>query len=186
MGLNYLFFSFLLAQFLSGYCLQVLVAETRLVREELIRVSILNPEKWHEALEESSRLFYTEKNIPLMVQTLLQIYEDSQDGIHTFRDLTFAQNYARDLGLANLYLRRFIAANSEYRLILDGSTSVETSQNIPWQHPNDLDQAWQIFYAVFSQLWQQISKTSRLDLQFVSPRLKAVSNLQIAVPGRYR
>lgn len=124
-----------------------------------------------------------------MIQTLLMIYDESQEtGAHTFRDLTFSQNYVRDLGLANVYLRRFIAANTEYKNYLENPITYSTTeiQSIPWKHLHDLDQAWQIYYIVFSQLFQQISKTSRVDLQFVSPKLKAISNLQIAIPGRYR
>lgn len=134
-------------------------------------------------------MYYTDKNIPLMVHTLLKIYEESQDaGIHTFCDLRFAQSHARDLGQADLYLRRFIARNSEHRHYFDSpSTIVSNEVNaINWNHLHDLDQAWQILYVVFSQLVQQISNTSRLDLQYVSPKLNKLFNLHIAIPGRCR
>lgn len=40
------------------------------VSRELIRVAILWHELWHEALEEASRLFFSEKNAPGMIQAL--------------------------------------------------------------------------------------------------------------------
>ena len=40
------------------------------VSRELIRVAILWHEIWHEALDDASRLFFSEKNAPGMIQAL--------------------------------------------------------------------------------------------------------------------
>jgi hypothetical protein len=45
------------------------------VSRELIRVAILWHELWHEALEEASRLFFSEKNAPGMIQALEPLHE---------------------------------------------------------------------------------------------------------------
>ena len=48
----------------------VLVQQTVLVSEELIRVAILWHEMWHEGLEEASRLYFGERNVPGMFSVL--------------------------------------------------------------------------------------------------------------------
>lgn len=168
---------------------QNLVSESKLVAEELIRISVLNPERWHKALEESSRTFYVEKNIPATVHTLLTIYKEFEKAdAQTFQEFTFSQSHAMGLGLASLYLRRFVSANPEFNF--DWVPSLPSRMTkmwaINWNHLHDLDQAWQIFYTIFQELSQQISKTSRLDLQYVSPKLKNIQNMHIAVPGCYQ
>ena len=45
------------------------------VSRELIRVAILWHELWHEALDEASRLFFSEKNAPAMIQALDPLHE---------------------------------------------------------------------------------------------------------------
>jgi FKBP12-rapamycin binding domain len=45
------------------------------VSRELIRVAILWHELWHEALDEASRLFFSEKNAPGMIQALEPLHE---------------------------------------------------------------------------------------------------------------
>jgi len=47
-----------------------LVKQALLVSEELIRVSILWMEQWHEGLEEASRLYFGEKNVRGMFERL--------------------------------------------------------------------------------------------------------------------
>jgi len=46
-----------------------LVKQALLVSEELIRVSILWMEQWHEGLEEASRLYFGEKKCTRHVRT---------------------------------------------------------------------------------------------------------------------
>lgn len=173
----------------------VLVLESQLVSQELVRVSILNIEKWRDVLEEASSLYTAKKNIPRMVNLLLEMYENSlkeqKEGLHSFGDLQFAQRHGRDLGLASHWLYHFVAANQDKALCgaaKAGASSSHDDGATPervWNHVHDLDHAWQILYRVFFRLTQQINAMSRLDLESVSPRLKAATNLCIAVPGRY-
>jgi serine/threonine-protein kinase mTOR len=45
------------------------------VSKELIRVAILWHELWHEALDEVSRLSFSEKNAPGMIQALEPLHK---------------------------------------------------------------------------------------------------------------
>lgn len=171
--------------------LQVLVLESQLVSQELIRISILNIEKWRGVLDEASLLYSSKHNIPRMVNLILETYNESlrqqKEGLQSFGDLQFAQRHGRDLGLASHYLTHFVAANRSktVRAVLR-QQKTPVDKDISWNHLHDLDHAWQILFRVFSRLTQQINAMSRLDLESVSPRLKAATNLSIAVPGRYR
>ena len=51
-----------------------LVQEAMMVSEELIRVAILWHEQWHEGLEDASRLYFGERNIPGMYTQKEQRY----------------------------------------------------------------------------------------------------------------
>ena len=53
--------------------------KAQLVSEELIRVSILWHEKWHEALEEASRFYFGERNIEGMLKALEPLHEQLEE-----------------------------------------------------------------------------------------------------------
>ena len=48
-----------------------------------------------------------------------------------------------------------------------------------------MNQAWDLFYHVFRRINKQLPTLTTLGLQYVSPKLLAASNLQLAVPGTY-
>jgi serine/threonine-protein kinase mTOR len=52
-----------------------LVAQTKLVSDELIRIAILWHEQWHEALEEASRLYFGEQDVEGMLATLMPLHD---------------------------------------------------------------------------------------------------------------
>ena len=60
------------------------------VSRELIRVAILWHELWHEALDEASRLFFSEKNAPGMIQALEPLHEM----IEAVRSLTWGNIFS--------------------------------------------------------------------------------------------
>ncbi|KAF7308846.1 Serine/threonine-protein kinase TOR [Mycena kentingensis (nom. inval.)] len=141
-----------------------LVSQAVLVSEELIRVAILWHEKWHEALEEASRLFFTEKNAEGMIAILAPLHEELERGPVTSRETSFAQAFGRELREARESCRRF-------RTHHDAS---------------ELDKAWDIYYAIFKKIDKQLPQLMTLDLQYVSPWLLAARDLELAVPGTYR
>ncbi|CAO1620602.1 unnamed protein product [Sympodiomycopsis kandeliae] len=142
-----------------------LVEQALLVSNELIRVAILWHELWHEGLEEASRLYFTEQNIDAMFTTLEPLHEALEKGPETLRETSFVQTHGRDLAEARECGRRFR------------------------QHGEiaDLNQAWDLYYHVFRRIAKQLPATNsvQLDLQYVSPKLLAMHDLDLAVPGTY-
>jgi len=62
------------------------------VSSELIRVSILWHEMWHEALEEASRLYFGEQNVEGMLGVLLPLHEKiEQEQAVTLKEISFVQ-----------------------------------------------------------------------------------------------
>jgi FKBP12-rapamycin complex-associated protein len=113
------------------------------VSHELLRVAILWHEMWHEGLEEASRLYFTEKNpegmiavleplhnilemVSILIELLRNCFSLQIQGPTTARETSFAQVFGRDLHEARDACRR-------YRQF--GET-------------NQLDKAWDIYYAV--------------------------------------
>jgi FKBP12-rapamycin complex-associated protein len=80
----------------------------------------------------------------------------------TARETSFAQVFGRDLQEAREACRR-------YRIY--GETA-------------ELDRAWDIYYGVFKKIEKQLPQLTTLDLQYVSPELLKIRNLDLAVPGR--
>ncbi|KAJ7623177.1 phosphatidylinositol 3-kinase [Roridomyces roridus] len=141
-----------------------IVEQAELVSAELIRVAILWHERWHEGLEEASRLYFTEKNADGMIAVLQPLHDLLEQGPQTARETTFAQVFGRDLREARDACRR-------YRTY--GDTS-------------ELDKAWDIYYTVFKKVEKQLPQLTTLDLQYVSPKLLKARDLDLAVPGTYR
>ncbi|KAJ7429881.1 phosphatidylinositol 3-kinase [Mycena galericulata] len=143
---------------------QNIVEQAELVSAELIRVAILWHERWHEGLEEASRLYFTEKNADGMIAVLQPLHDLLDQGPQTARETSFAQVFGRELREARDACRRY-------------RTYGETSE---------LDKAWDIYYAVFKKVEKQLPQLTTLDLQYVSPRLLKARDLDLAVPGTYR
>lgn len=143
----------------------VLVDQALLVSNELIRIAILWHEMWHEGLEEASRLYFTEHNIEGMFATLGPLHDLLERGPETLRETSFAQTHGRDLNEAREYVRRY----RQYGEI------------------SDLNQAWDLYYHVFKRITKQLPATNsvQLALQYVSPKLLAMRDLELAVPGSY-
>jgi len=70
-----------------------LLDQAILVSEELIRVAITEFEAWHEALEDSSRLYFTENNPEGMLRTLLPLHALLRKAPETTLQSTFQQTY---------------------------------------------------------------------------------------------
>ncbi len=56
----------------------------------------------------------------------------------------------------------------------------QASENI-----RDLNQAWDLYYHVFRRISRQLPQLTSLELQYVSPKLLACKDLELAVPGSY-
>ncbi|KAI1309348.1 Serine/threonine-protein kinase mTOR [Halotydeus destructor] len=140
-----------------------LVQQAVLVSEELIRVAILWHELWHEGLEEASRLYFGERNVQGMFETLEPLHAMMERGAQTLKEMSFSQMYGRDLMEALEWCKKF-----------------QNSANV-----KDLTQAWDLYYHVFRRISKQLPSLTSLELQYVSPKLLMCRDLELAVPGSY-
>eukprot|EP00731_Ephydatia_muelleri_P014310 Em0008g30a len=140
-----------------------LVQQAVMVSEELIRVAILWHEQWHEGLEDASRLYFGEHNIPGMLKVLEPLHLRMDKGPETLKESSFNHTYGRDLLEAFEWCRKY------------QSTS----------NTRDLTQAWELYYNVFRRISKQLPQLTTLELQYVSPKLLACKDLELAVPGTY-
>ncbi|CAG0917860.1 unnamed protein product [Notodromas monacha] len=142
---------------------QNLVNQAMMVSDELIRVAILWHELWHEGLEEASRLYFGDRNIEGMFQTLEPLHAKMRRGPHTLKETSFTQAYGRDLQDAHDWCKRY-----------------RETCNV-----RELNHAWDLYYHVFRKITRQLPHLSSLELQYVSPKLLQAKDLVLAVPGTY-
>jgi FKBP12-rapamycin complex-associated protein len=50
--------------------------------------------------------------------------------------------------------------------------------------PTNVHQAWDLYFQVFRSISQKLPHITKVDLQFVSPKLTAARDLELAVPGK--
>ena len=93
-----------------------LVNQAAMISEELIRVAILWHEQWHEALEEASRLYFSEHDVKAMFKTLEPLHAMLERGPKTLKEVSFSQAYGRDLNEAQEWCNRFKVSYYEYFL----------------------------------------------------------------------
>ncbi|KAF7308508.1 Serine/threonine-protein kinase TOR [Mycena chlorophos] len=141
-----------------------IVEQASIVSRELIRVAILWHEMWHEGLEEASRMYYTLRNPNGMLAVLEPLHEMLEAGPQTVRETSFTQVFGTELRHAREACRRY-RQHGETR---------------------ELDNAWGIYFAVFQKIEKQLPQLTALDLQYVSPVLQNIRDLDLAVPGTYR
>ncbi|KAG9155854.1 hypothetical protein Leryth_004105 [Lithospermum erythrorhizon] len=146
----------------------VLVDQAQLVSKELIRVAILWHEMWHEALEEASRLYFSEHNIEGMLKVLKPLHEMLEEGAMrndtTLKEQSFIQAFRHELLEAYEYCMKYRRTGKDA----------------------ELTQAWDLYYVVFRRIDKQLQSLTTLDLQSVSPELLECRNLELAMPGTYR
>lgn len=140
-----------------------LVSQALLVSDELIRVSILWLELWHESLEEASRLYFGDKNVQAMLEMLEPLHKHLERGPTTLKEMSFKNAFGNDLKLAQNYCQKFLATGDV----------------------KHVTQAWEFYYHVFKKISKQLPNLTSLELQYVSPKLLKCVDLELAVPGVY-
>jgi FKBP12-rapamycin complex-associated protein len=173
-----------------------IVDQARMVSTELIRAAILWHEMWYDGLEEASKYYFADGNIPGMFEVLEPLHEMVENvsplfapnrsyadiqGPETLRETSFVQSFGHDLRIAREHLAKYTLHNDN----------------------TEIQQAWDIYYAVsyrehiqcrsaqadiqvFQRLGKQLKLLTVIELQYVSPRLMNVRDLVIAVPGTYQ
>eukprot|EP01096_Ripella_sp_DP13-Kostka_P012090 TRINITY_DN4984_c0_g1_i1.p1 TRINITY_DN4984_c0_g1~~TRINITY_DN4984_c0_g1_i1.p1 ORF type:complete len:529 (+),score=216.58 TRINITY_DN4984_c0_g1_i1:599-2185(+) len=119
---------------------------------------------WHEVLEEASRFYFNENNPEGMLERLLGMHEIMRRGPETLREVSFQQNFGRDLEEAREWLIKYQRT----------------------RHPLDVNQAWDLYYVVFKKINKALSQMNTFELQYVSPYLLEAHDLELAIPGTYR
>eukprot|EP00834_Sanchytrium_tribonematis_P001859 NODE_49_length_31687_cov_0.791123.p1 type:complete len:2184 gc:universal NODE_49_length_31687_cov_0.791123:15256-8705(-) len=143
----------------------ILVEQALLVSEELIRVAILLHEMWHHGLEEASRLFFGENDSDGMLAVLQPLHELMENRPpETVKEITFHQQFSRDLCEANDLCKRFRKTNDK----------------------NDLNQAWELYFQVFRKINKQLPQMQNLELNVCSPKLFNLRDSELAIPGTYK
>ena len=140
-----------------------LALQALLVSEELIRVSILWHEQWHEGLEEASRLYFADKNVQGMLNTLDPLHTMLDFGPQTLNEMSFSQAYGRDLSDAQDWCKKY-----------------QNTQSI-----KDLTQAWELYFHVFKRISKQLPLLVSLELKSVSHKLHDQRDMVLPVPGTY-
>ncbi|KAJ8712457.1 hypothetical protein PYW07_005299 [Mythimna separata] len=142
---------------------QNLVNEAAVISEELIKVAIL----WHDqvfiALDEASRLYFSEKDYRGMFKTLDKMHVMLNQPPETLKEVSFLQMYGRDLQEAHRWLDLY----------------KETGEN------RYLNEAWDLYYHVVRRIASQFRSLTSLELQYVSKRLHTCKDYELAVPGSY-
>ncbi|KAI1164449.1 TOR kinase [Nemania serpens] len=141
-----------------------LVDHADIVSHELIRVAVLWHEQWHEAIEDASRLWFSDHNAEGMFAALNPMHELLDRGPETLREISFAQTFGRDLTEAREWCRQF-----------------ERSHDVA-----DMSSAWDLYYQVFRRISRQLPQVTSLELPYCSPKLLSARDLELAVPGTYR
>lgn len=158
------------------------------VSNELVRVAILWAEEWHECLEEASRQYYGEGNVKAMLETLLPMHRTLNNGPTTMREASFVQAYGADLQEAHELLLKYQHYMEVANRPIPTSGAMPSSKKK--KNPTDpsetcLAQAWVLYYAVFKRINQQLPTITSLELQYCSPALHTLQDIDLCVPGTY-
>ncbi|KAJ2576487.1 hypothetical protein EV177_010938, partial [Coemansia sp. RSA 1804] len=86
-----------------------LVEQTEIVSRELIRITLLFPEMWQEALDNASKCCYDQKNYVEMMKILAPLHRRARTP-ETLREYHFVQMFGNDLAAAEEYLNQFFSA----------------------------------------------------------------------------
>ncbi|KAJ1765865.1 phosphatidylinositol kinase- protein kinase tor1 [Coemansia sp. RSA 1843] len=143
-----------------------LVEQTEIVSRELIRITLLFPEMWQEALDNASKCCYDQKNYVEMMNILAPLHKRARKP-ETLREYHFVQMFGNDLAAAEEYLKQFFAGEPGRRV------------------DAYLQQAWELYYNVFRKIRKQFPEPTSLALKDTAPVLLQCRNMQLAVPGSY-
>ena len=176
-----------------------LVEEALMVSSELIRVAILWLELWWEGLEDASRLYFGEGNVKGMLDVLIPLHEQLEQGPMTRRENEFYRSFGRDLAEAHAFVKEYIRLTTSNGGTIPSaggfSPSLEQSEAgqspaLPFRRNAEaeaaLNQAWDLYYTVFRRINKQLPGLTSLELSQCSPALQRARNLSLQVPGSYR
>ena len=139
----------------------VLVSECELIAGELVRISITWAEFWAATLEEASRLYFVEENIPAMIASLAAAHERLARGPETPQEIAFMREFGDDLTEAWKWVQQYRSTGEVFYL----------------------EQGWGMYYHSFQKIHIQVAAIKQLSLGRVSPRLAGLHDVTLLVPG---
>ncbi|XP_045522064.1 serine/threonine-protein kinase mTOR-like [Pieris brassicae] len=142
---------------------QILVDEVAIISEELIKIAMLWHDQVYTALEDASRLYFSEKDYRSMFRTLEKMHTMLDRPPETLKEVSFLQMYGRDLQEAQRWCELYKETNED----------------------KYLNEAWDLYCHVVRRIGSQFRSHTSLELQYVSKRLHTCTDLQLAVPGSY-
>ncbi|PIA14095.1 hypothetical protein COEREDRAFT_99151 [Coemansia reversa NRRL 1564] len=145
----------------------VLVEETEVVSRELIRITLLLPEMWTEALGNAYFVCVVNRNPDEMMRYVRPLHKRTRNP-ETLREYHFAQKYGSNLAAAEELLAQYFAAEACCR--------------------NDalLQQAWEFYRSVEKMFIRTSSnKDTMLTLKDIAPTLLQCQDMHLAIPGTY-
>ncbi|KAJ3451110.1 serine/threonine-protein kinase mtor [Anaeramoeba flamelloides] len=140
-----------------------LIEEANLVSNELIRIGILWEELWYSGIEDASRELFGNENYIGMIKILKPLHAMIEKGGKTMREISFIQLYLRELIEAKEWCEKFLETFEE----------------------NYLNQAWNIYCNIYQKIHLNLPNMNNMELKYISPKLKNVKNLELAIPGTY-
>eukprot|EP01088_Endostelium_zonatum_P000897 TRINITY_DN1115_c0_g2_i1.p1 TRINITY_DN1115_c0_g2~~TRINITY_DN1115_c0_g2_i1.p1 ORF type:complete len:885 (-),score=220.88 TRINITY_DN1115_c0_g2_i1:118-2463(-) len=178
-----------------------IISQAGVVSRELIRVAILWNEQWHEALQDASRLFFTQKDIYGMYSVLKPLHTILSDGAERMNvndfDLTpnerqFINQYGKELKEALAYCNDWENKNKQlFATLKDKSNEFGNGHGAGAANPPnamhkeedrlkqlkasnkypELNSAWDLYYLVFRKINKALPHITSLRMKQVSPRL---------------
>ncbi|KAJ2885848.1 phosphatidylinositol kinase- protein kinase tor1 [Coemansia asiatica] len=143
-----------------------LVEETEVVSRELIRITLLFPEMWHDALDAASK-YYFKQNDPMEMMRILQPLHDRARNPETLREYHFVQMFGNEIATAEQHVKHYFSADPAHR-------------NEAIMH-----QAWEVYYNIFRRIQKLFPDPKVLTLKDTAPVLLQCRNMHLAVPGTY-
>ncbi|KAJ1726692.1 hypothetical protein LPJ61_005017, partial [Coemansia biformis] len=145
-----------------------LVEETEIVSRELIRITMLLPEMWLEALREASSHYYEHRDVMEMMRVLRTTHKRMRTrNPETPYEYLFVQMFGGDLARAEALLDSHSAAKS---------ARLKSSL---------LKQAWDIYGHLYKAFTKMFSGRMTLTLKDTAPVLLRCRDLRLAMPGAY-
>lgn len=140
-----------------------LVNEGELIGRRFVDIAVLWDERWHEALEEASKCYFNEMDIPQMLNVLLPLHQELESfAAMTNSEQRFRNTYSNPLNEAYQLLSRY---------------SEDNDQTL-------IQKAWDIYYSIFRKIDRSIRDMMVLHLSDVAPDLLDRS-MSVAIPGTY-
>jgi FKBP12-rapamycin complex-associated protein len=138
-----------------------LVAQSEILTTELVRISLIQSEKWCIGLEEASRQYYIENSVDSMLSIIRSLNRTLFEYPATDNEVQFFHTYRDSLIRASEWITLYERTRAR----------------------GCIDQSWVIYYEVFQKLHKEVSALTELRLSDVSPILAGMDNFGLYVPG---